>query len=76
MSNTSNILLRLEMARLLFSALGVDKSELFEAIEPKVRVMSREAGLRGARAEEDIERLHLELEKEAEKILEEHWKPK
>jgi hypothetical protein len=75
LSGTPDILLRREMARLLFAALGVDKSELFDASELKAMAASSEATSRGSRAEGEIERLHLELEKEAEKILEEHWKP-
>jgi hypothetical protein len=71
---TGEILLRVEMARLLFSALGIDKKELFDAIDLKTRAASSEAETKASRAEEEIEKLHIEQSKVAEKILEQHWK--
>ncbi|MEO6476748.1 hypothetical protein [Luteolibacter sp.] len=74
LSGNDEILLRREMAKLLFSALGLEKQELFDAVNLKTRSASNEAEMKGSAAEEEIERLHIEQSKVAEKILEEHWK--
>lgn len=66
--------LRFELARLLFSALGIEKPELFDAVDLKTSAMSDDAGRAAGRAEEEIEKLNMELSKKAEKILEQHWK--
>jgi hypothetical protein len=74
LSGSDEILLRIEMAKLLFSALGIDKKELFDAVGLKTRAASSEAETKASRAEEEIEKLHIEQSKVAEKILEQHWK--
>lgn len=73
LSGTGEILLRREMAKLLFSALGIEKQELFDAVDLKIRAASSEAETKASRAEEEIERIHIEQSKVAEKILEENW---
>lgn len=72
---SGEIFLRIELAKLLFSALGIEKQELFDAVDLKTRAASREAESKASLAEEEIERIHIEQSKVAEKILEQHWKP-
>jgi hypothetical protein len=66
-------ILELQMAKFLLPALGSDKHEMFDAMEPKIRIASDEAARRGSQAEEEVERTYIEQSKEAEKILEAHW---
>jgi hypothetical protein len=66
--------LKLEMAKLLFSALGIDKQELFDAENYKARNVSEEASIKGNLAEEEISKLQIEQTPVAEQILERHWK--
>lgn len=71
---TGEILLRIELARLLFSALGTERDELFDAVHLKTRSASGEAETVASKAEEEIERINVELSKAAEKILEQLWR--
>ncbi len=74
-SETGEILLRIEMAKLLFSALGIKEQELFDAVNLKTRSANSEAESKASSAEEEIGRITEEQSKVAEKILEKHWKP-
>jgi hypothetical protein len=73
-TGTSEILLKIEMARLLFSALELDAKALFEAIEVKRGFVDSASESEANRSEEEIKRLYTEQSKVAEKILERHWK--
>ena len=53
--------------------LEIEKQELFDAVDLKIRAASSEAETKASRAEEEIERIHIEQSKVAEKILEENW---
>jgi hypothetical protein len=67
--------LKIDMAKLLLSALGINKQELFRAASYKIRSASDEAGTNGHLAEEEIRRLQIEQTPVAEQILERYWKP-
>lgn len=73
-SAVDEVVLKVEMAKFLLSALGVDKHELFEAMSLKSRTGSEEAGRIGNQAEEEIERIYIEQSEKAESILENHFK--
>ncbi len=72
---SSELLLRREMAMLLFAALEIDAKELFAAVELK-RMLSDDASerKRASEADEKIEEIYTEQSKVAEEILEKHWK--
>ncbi|RYD39617.1 MAG: hypothetical protein EOP85_15640 [Verrucomicrobiaceae bacterium] len=71
-SATAEEITKMEMAEFLFSALGIDRHELFEAIHVKTRSLSEEAGRKGDEAEEEIIRIYKEQSAKADKILESH----
>ncbi|RYZ92170.1 MAG: hypothetical protein EOP06_05060 [Proteobacteria bacterium] len=73
-SGAAEAALKIEMAKFLFSALGVDRHELFEAVSLKTRSLSEEAGRDGNQAEEEILRIYSEQSENAETILENHFK--
>lgn len=73
-SATAEEALKIEMAKFLLSALGIDKHELFEAMHLKTRSLSEEAGRKGNQAEEEVVRIYSEQSKKAETILENYLK--
>ncbi len=70
---TGEVLLKFKMAKLLFSALGIEKQELFDTIDIKTRLASVEAERKANVAEDEIQKLYVEQSKVAEQILEKHW---
>lgn len=72
-SATGEILLKLEMAKLMLSALGEDNFELFHTASFEQMKTSDEAWSVGKIAEKEIQRIYNERTKEAEKILEQNW---
>lgn len=73
-SGTAEKFLKVEMTKFLFSALGIDKHELFEAMRLVTRSLSEEAERKGNQAEEEVTRIYSEQSEKAETILENHFK--
>ncbi len=73
-SGITEEILKVELAKFLLSALGIDKHELFDAMHLKTRSLTPEAGRKGDQAEEEILRIYSEQSEKAEKILEIHFK--
>lgn len=74
-SGASEDVFKVEIAKFLLSALGIDKHELFEAMHLKTRSLSEEAGRKGNQAEEEVFKIYSEQSERAETILENHFKP-
>lgn len=73
-TSVSDQVLKNEMAKLLFSALGIDEKELLDAASMQQRKMSDAAWSKGIEAAEKIVEFYNEQSKVAEKILEKNWK--
>lgn len=73
-SATGEELLKVELARFLLTALGIDKHDQFEEMRLVTRSASEEAGRKGNQAEEEIARIYSEQSEKAETILENHFK--